>query len=68
MFEERSNLFFILFYPPLFDYDVSMHGFVELGVLNPMSPRSLKMASGWSSYRCFWFAISSRIDYPPNVG
>jgi hypothetical protein len=44
---------FIFFYPPLLDYDVSMHCFVGLVVVNSTSLRSSEMESGCSSYRCF---------------
>jgi hypothetical protein len=39
---KRGQTFIIWFYPPLLDYDISMHGIVELVVVNPTSPRSYK--------------------------
>jgi hypothetical protein len=63
---KRGQTFIIWFDPLLLDYDVSMHGIVELVVVNPMSPRSSKTESGCSSYNHFCIAISSRPDYPPS--
>jgi hypothetical protein len=45
--------FIIWFYPPLLDYDVSMDEVVELVVVIPISPKSSKTESGFSSYCCF---------------
>jgi hypothetical protein len=52
--------FIIWFYTPLLDYDVSMDEVVELVVVIPTSPRSLKMESEWKSYHRFRIAISAR--------
>jgi hypothetical protein len=51
--------FIIWFYPPLLDYDVSMHKVVELVVVIPTSPRSSKTESGCSSYCRFRFGVSA---------
>jgi hypothetical protein len=48
--------FIIWFYPPWLDYDVSMHRLVELIVVIPTSPRSLKMECERSSYGRFGFS------------
>jgi hypothetical protein len=42
---KRGQTFIIWFYPPLLDYDISMHSIVELVVVNPTSPRSYKQSS-----------------------
>jgi hypothetical protein len=49
MFVETSNLSSFGFIISFLDYDVSMHGFVENVVVNPMSLRSSKMEPGCSS-------------------
>jgi hypothetical protein len=59
--------FIIWFYPPLLDYDVSMHRLVELVVVIPMSQRSLKTESECSSYdhfgfRCFCLFQGQRLQ------
>jgi hypothetical protein len=41
---------------------------VELVVVIPTSPRSLKADSGCSSYRCFCIAFSSMLDYLAKTG
>jgi hypothetical protein len=51
--------FIIWFYTPLLDYDVSMHGFVELVIVIPTSPRSSKTESGCSSYGHFCIGIAA---------
>ena len=38
--------FYIWFYSPLLDYDVSLHDLVELFIAVPTSPRSSKSESG----------------------
>jgi hypothetical protein len=48
--------FFIWFYPPWLDYDVSMHRLVELVVVIPTSHRSSKTESRCSSYGRFGFS------------
>jgi hypothetical protein len=55
--------FIIWFHPLLLDYDVSMDDVVELIVVIPMSPTSLKTESGCKSYRCFRVARSSWAEY-----
>jgi hypothetical protein len=47
------------FYPPWLYYDVSLYKVVELVVVIPTRPRSLKTESGCSSYYHFCFGISA---------
>ena len=51
--------FIIWFYPPLVDYDVSLHDLVELVILFETSPSSSKTELGCSSYGCFRIATSA---------
>ena len=45
--------FIIWFYPPMMDYDVSLHNLVVLVVASSTSPRSSKTESGGKRYRIF---------------
>ena len=50
--------FFIWFYPPMLDYDVSLHDFVELVIIFETSPSSSKTEFGCSSYDRFRIGVS----------
>jgi hypothetical protein len=50
------------------DYDVSLHKFVELVVMIPMSPRSSKTEFGCSSYCRFRFGVSANFGGPEKAG
>ena len=50
--------FFFWFYPPVLDYDVSLHDLVELIIIFETSPSSSKTEFGCSSYDRFRIGVS----------
>ena len=78
-FIDRSKPFFIWFYPPQLDYDVSMHIVEGLVVAISTSPRTSKTESGFKIYDHFDIAVSASFlgriirpekgpDNPPGKG